>query len=207
VRDQNLLLILYKTVGHGTQILSKKNPGEKLWVMGPLGNGFNLPAPDKKAILVAGGIGIAPLFFLALSLKNRLHSFLTGFGTMKDIILPEHFIHEKLNASIATDDGSSGYSGFVTDLLESSLDALMNEKGKIAIYACGPMPMLKKTSLIAAEHDIVCHVSLEAQMACGLGACQGCAIRVIQQDQATPYRHVCKDGPVFLSNEIDWSKI
>jgi dihydroorotate dehydrogenase electron transfer subunit len=207
VRDHEILLILYKTVGHGTRILSKKKPGEKLWVMGSLGNGFNLPAPDKKAILVAGGIGLAPLYFLAHCLKNSLHSFLAGFGTMKDIIPPGHVTHENLTLTISTDDGSSGYSGFVTDLLETSLAAHAHEKEKIAIYACGPMSMLKKTASIAADRGIACQVSLEALMACGLGACQGCAVRVNQQDQSTPYRHVCKDGPVFPSNEIDWSNI
>jgi dihydroorotate dehydrogenase electron transfer subunit len=207
VRDQDLLLILYKTVGRGTQILSKKKPGEKLRVMGPLGNGFDLPAPDKKAILIAGGIGIAPLFFLAHYLKDGLHSFLTGFGTLKDIILPGHISSEDLNTSIATDDGSSGYSGFVTDLLETSLRSHAREKERIVIYSCGPMPMLKKTALIAASHGVECRVSLEALMACGLGACQGCAVKIVKQDQSSPYRHVCKDGPVFGSNEIDWSAV
>jgi dihydroorotate dehydrogenase electron transfer subunit len=207
INGQNNLLILYKTVGSGTKALSEKRPGEKLWVMGPLGNGFDLPAPSDKAILIAGGIGVAPLNFLANALKDNLLEFMAGFVSSGDIIPIKHTTHEELNVSIATDDGSSGYSGFVTGLLDEYLEKHSQKTSRLLIYACGPMPMLKKTALIAASRSIPCQVSIEALMACGLGACQGCAVKVVQQDQPTPYRHVCKDGPVFPSSDIDWSNV
>jgi dihydroorotate dehydrogenase electron transfer subunit len=206
IDDQNILLILYKTVGRGSVMLSEKRPGEKLWVMGPLGNGFNLPVPGSKAILVAGGIGVAPLNFLAGSIKETQMEFMIGFASSGDIIPSGQITGSDINPSIATDDGSFGYPGMVTGLLIECLDRNIHESDKLLIYACGPMPMLKKTAAIAAGRNITCHVSLEALMACGLGACQGCAIKIIPRDQS-PYRHVCKDGPVFLSSDIDWSSI
>jgi dihydroorotate dehydrogenase electron transfer subunit len=206
VDNQNILLILYKTVGRGTVMLSEKRPGERLWVMGPLGNGFNLPAPGSKAILVAGGIGMAPLNFLAGSIKKTQMEFMIGFASAVDIIPSGQITDRDMNISIATDDGSFGYPGMVTELLMECLDRHQHESDKLLIYACGPMPMLKKTAAIASGCNITCHVSLEAQMACGLGACQGCAVKIIPLGQS-PYRHVCKDGPVFLSSDIDWSNV
>jgi dihydroorotate dehydrogenase electron transfer subunit len=205
VQDQEILLILYKIVGRGTEMLAGKRPAEKLSVMGPLGHGFSLPDPDNQAILVAGGIGLAPLYFLACTLKDNLLEFMTGFGSSGDIIPGRYITHDDLNVSVATDDGSSGYSGFVTGLLDESLERHSQENSRLLIYACGPMPMLKKTASIASDRNIPCQVSLEALMACGLGACQGCAIKVLRQDQPTPYCHVCKDGPVFMASYVDWS--
>lgn len=207
INDQNILLILYKTVGSGTKILSEKRQGEKLWVMGPLGNGFDMPAPGNKAILVAGGIGVAPLNFLAGAIKENPMKFMIGFASSGDIIPGGQFADRGMNVSIATDDGSFGYKGMVTELLIEYINRHGYESNKLLIYACGPMPMLKKTAAIASDHNITCRVSLEALMACGLGACQGCAVKVLKQDQPTPYRHVCKDGPVFPSSDIDWSAL
>jgi dihydroorotate dehydrogenase electron transfer subunit len=132
--------------------------------------------------------------------------FMIGFASSGDIIPSGQITDRNLNVSIATDDGSFGYPGRVTQLLIECLDRHLHESDKLLIYACGPMPMLKKTAAIASGRNITCSVSLEALMACGLGACQGCAIKVISRDQST-YRHVCKDGPVFLSSDIDWSNI
>jgi dihydroorotate dehydrogenase electron transfer subunit len=205
--DRNILFILYKTVGSGTGVLSEKKLGERLWVMGPLGNGFSLPAPGNKAIMVAGGIGIAPLNFLAGAIKKKPIEFMIGFASSGDIIPNGQITDRDMNISIATDDGSFGYPGMVTELLIECLDRQVHQSDKLLIYACGPMPMLKKTALIAADRNIICWVSLEAMMACGLGACQGCAVKVMQQDKPTPYRHVCKDGPVFPSTDIDWSNV
>ncbi|MBN1626765.1 MAG: dihydroorotate dehydrogenase electron transfer subunit [Deltaproteobacteria bacterium] len=205
--DGEIALILYKIAGHGTEILSGKKAGEKLSVMGPLGQGFTLPGQNEKAVLVAGGIGIAPLYFLACALKDNQMEFMSGFDTSGNIISPEKIAGRSINISIATDDGSEGYSGMVTGLLDEYLDKNIYEKDSIIIYACGPSAMLKKVSSIAACREIPCQVSMEALMACGLGACQGCAVKVFPQNDLTLYRHVCKDGPVFPAHIIDWGAI
>jgi dihydroorotate dehydrogenase electron transfer subunit len=207
VFEEETVCILVKVVGHGTEILEGKKAGEKISVLGPLGQGFSLPDEDERAVLVAGGIGIAPLNFFARSIKNNPIKFMAGFASSKAMIPLIEINRRALDVSIATDDGSEGYSGMVTGLLESYLDEQINKSEKISIYACGPLPMLKKTTSIASERAIGCQVSLESLMACGLGACQGCAVKKSAQDNATHYLHVCKDGPVFSSNTIDWSII
>jgi dihydroorotate dehydrogenase electron transfer subunit len=206
IAEPDILCILYKKVGHGTGMLAGKKAGEKLSILGPLGQGFTLPG-SNKAILVAGGIGSAPLYFLSRAIKDTPVEFMIGYGSSKDIIPNQHITGQDEQISIATDDGSAGYPGFVTGLLEKYLDSQAHERDKLTIYACGPLPMLKKTAIIAADRNVSCQVSLEALMACGLGACQGCAVKVLNQDNQTQYRHVCKDGPVFPSREIDWSNI
>ena len=203
--DKDTICILYKTVGHGTEILTGKKEGERLSVMGPLGRGFNLPDDNLNAVLVAGGIGVAPLYFLARSIKQNPMEFMAGFGSIKEIIPHEHITDQSLNISIATDDGSQGYSGMVTGLLDGYLEKKIKDNKKLIIYACGPLPMLKKISSIASDRNIPCQVSLESLMACGLGACQGCAVRMFSPDNQISYGHVCKDGPVFPSQAVDWS--
>jgi dihydroorotate dehydrogenase electron transfer subunit len=207
IDNEDNVCILYKTIGHGTEMLSEKRAGEKLSILGPLGQGFILPESDSKAILVAGGIGAAPLYFLAQALKDNPMEFMAGFGSSGDIIPNQQINDRQIKVSIATDDGSEGYSGRVTGLLEEYLDKSTNESGMLTIYSCGPLPMLKKTASIASSRNITCQVSMEALMACGLGACQGCAVNVLRQDNQTHYCHVCKDGPVFSSLVIDWSKV
>jgi len=205
--DGKIVLILYKIVGQGTEILAGKKAGETLSVMGPLGQGFNMPGKNEKAVLVAGGIGIAPLYYLAGALNNDQMEFMSGFDTSVNIISPGEITGRSINISIATDDGTEGYSGMVTGLLDEYLDKNIHENGSTVIYACGPLKMLKKVSSIAADRKIPCQVSLEALMACGLGACQGCAVKILPQNDLTLYRHVCKDGPVFPAHIIDWSGI
>ncbi len=207
VRDKDIVCILYKTVGHGTGLMSLKKAGEKISVMGPLGRGFSIPDGKLHAILVGGGIGIAPLHFLTHALKDTPMEFMAGFGKSGDIIPLEPASGRALGISIATDDGSAGYPGMVTGLLDEYLSRNIYEKDSMAIYACGPLAMLKKVSSIASGRNIPCQVSLESLMACGLGACQGCAVKIPAQDNNAFYRHVCKDGPVFSSQDIDWSDV
>ena len=204
VHDKNTICILYKTIGHGTYLLSGKKAGERISVMGPLGRGFSLPDEDRKALLVSGGIGAAPLYFLAGALKNKPMEFMSGFATSMDIIPLDQETGHTVGISIATDDGSKGYSGMVTGLLDEYLTRNIHGKYPITIYACGPLAMLKKVSSIAFHHNIPCQVSLEALMACGLGACQGCVIPLYkdQKRQETHYKRVCKEGPVFDSWEV-----
>ncbi|NLD35795.1 MAG: dihydroorotate dehydrogenase electron transfer subunit [Desulfatiglans sp.] len=196
--------ILYKVVGKGTVILSKKIAGDKLSVLGPLGKGFDIAGRAEHLFIVAGGIGIAPMLFLSQAVDKNAFTFLAGFRNSDEIIDPLS-AGIKQDISIATDDGSRGYHGRVTDLLEQEIIKCRNNA--LAICACGPLPMLKALSNISGKYRIPCRVSMETFMACGLGACQGCVIRSASALDQISYHHVCKDGPVFDINEIDWENI
>jgi dihydroorotate dehydrogenase electron transfer subunit len=204
VEDEGTIKILYKVVGRGTKILSNKKSGEYLSVLGPLGKEFKMPDRSEVIFLVAGGIGIAPLLFLYQEIKSFDINFLTGFRTSKEIIDPS-LTGNKINNLIATDDGSMGYSGRVTDLLLEKLEH--SRQKNISIYACGPLPMLKAVRNAALKYNIPCQVSMETFMACGLGACQGCVLGSDRVKTGRAYLHVCKEGPVFDINEIDWENI
>ncbi|MFC1494706.1 dihydroorotate dehydrogenase electron transfer subunit [Thermodesulfobacteriota bacterium] len=198
--------ILYRIVGKGTKILSNKKRGEFLSILGPLGSEFKFPNSGQKAVLIAGGIGIAPIFFLGQSLKPGNFDFLVGFKTFEEIIKVEDISgKQNFNVSMATDDGSFGYKGRVTDLLEETLKQY--QKHPDIIYACGPLPMLKQAALTARKHDISCQVSIETFMACGLGVCQGCAVKVTASESGTGYQRACKEGPVFDANELEWASL
>ena len=179
--------------------MSKARTGEKLSVLGPLGIGFMPPGTGQRAIFVAGGIGIAPLIFLAREIRERIEVFLAGYGTAEEIVgldgLPD------LGLALATDDGTCGHKGPVTDLLQARLESPARDQRMV--FACGPLPMLKRVAAITLARNIPCQVSLEGSMACGLGACQGCAIRGLS-GQKPAYLHVCHDGPVFDVKSIDW---
>lgn len=205
IGENDLVYIVYRVVGKGTAIMSQTGKGEKLSVMGPLGTGFTFPRIDQTPVLVAGGMGIAPLLFLARAMKIRAMVFLAGFASSRQIIDPDQIGHSSIDISLATDDGSRGYSGTVTDYLAEYLHNQETGRDSITIYSCGPLPMLKKAASTAADFDLPCQVSLETVMACGLGACQGCAIKVLSTEGQLSYRHVCKDGPVFSSSIIDWN--
>lgn len=187
------LSLLYRVAGRGTEYLSRKKAGETLALVGPLGNGF--PLSEQDAVLVAGGIGAAPLYYLLRTLhaNQRKTTFLYGAKTAGELARRESF---RALASVyreATDDGSSGYAGMVTDLLEPLLSG-----GSPVVYACGPEPMLHQVSRLADLHNTPCYVSLEARMACGVGACLGCVIPAA----GGQYRRVCADGPVFDAREV-----
>jgi dihydroorotate dehydrogenase electron transfer subunit len=205
IREDDLVLILYRVVGRGTAMMCDAREGESLSVLGPLGSGFEMPQKGEKSILVAGGMGIAPLIFLASKMAPGSFSFLAGFGSANEIVSADKTGTSGIDLSISTDDGSAGHSGFVTDLLENRLAGL---DGKInpVVFACGPLPMLKKVAAITLDKNAPCQVSLEAAMACGLGACQGCAIRR-SPEQSTAYYNVCQDGPVFDANALDWEAL
>ena len=196
----SVIEILYEAVGKGTEILAKRKAGEYIDVIGPLGNGFScrLSAKSKhKPVLVAGGMGVAPLFFLAQKLKNYKGLVLIGARTKKQILCEKEFQKAGFDVKIATDDGSAGFRGRVTDLLEDLLRAPSHELA--AIYACGPRPMLKEISRLASKYKISSQISLEEHMACGIGACLGCAVSTKEG-----FKRVCKEGPVFKAQEIIW---
>jgi dihydroorotate dehydrogenase electron transfer subunit len=200
------LLILYRVVGKGTAIMAETRKGERLSLLGPLGSGFELPKGKKPSLLVAGGIGIAPLLFLIQSMNSRSVQLMTGFGSADEIIGIDEVGDFPIHVSIATDDGTAGHAGPVTDLMEAFLRDRSPEKDALTIFTCGPEAMLRKVAAMALERELSCQVSLEAAMACGLGACQGCAIKASANERRA-YYHVCADGPVFLATAIDWDSL
>jgi dihydroorotate dehydrogenase electron transfer subunit len=204
LRKSDLLLILYRVAGKGTAILSEKGKGDRLSVLGPLGKGFVIPPDEKTSLLVAGGIGVAPLIFLAQRMRDADTRMLVGYRSGSELLPMGNFALDTMEVRIATEDGSKGHHGMVTDLLANEL-----EKDAIRlpnVYACGPAPMLKKVATMGFKRGFPCQVSLEAFMACGLGACQGCAVKAAP-GQKHVYDHVCQDGPVFQNDKVDWKSL
>jgi len=206
--------ILYTIAGKGTLILSKKQRGDALDLLGPLGNGFRVTPHLKTAILVAGGIGVAPLLCLAGALKEKKssrdtapHTFvLIGGKTKKDVLCRNDFKRLGTTVLTSTEDGSSGTRGLVTDLLRSFFLKHPPSNGlPLMLFGCGPFPMLRALSEIAHLQGLPCQISLESRMACAVGACLGCTIP-IRSDNTTglSYQRACKEGPVFESTAIAW---
>jgi dihydroorotate dehydrogenase electron transfer subunit len=204
--ERDSFLVLYRAVGQGTAILTEAKGGEILSVLGPLGKGFELPASDAVPVLVGGGMGVAPLFFLAQRLKKRKTLFMMGFASEKDVLAIPQIKGTRTQVSIATEDGSKGHSGFVTDLLDDFLVKSGVGRKRHLLFTCGPKGMMSKMADISSSHGIPCQFSLEASMACGLGACLGCAIKA-PESSGRAYVHVCKDGPVFRTGAIDWKAL
>ncbi len=198
--------LLYEVVGGATEVLSQRKPGEYLDVIGPLGNGFTLNTKHKTLnILVAGGIGVAPLAFLADRLVHspqcpavhRKPLVLIGAKTKNQVLCGKEFRRLDCQVKVSTDDGSRGSKGKVTDLLRNLVSSI--EYRVSSIYACGPRPMLKEISRISKKYNIPAQVSLEEHMACGIGACLGCVVNTKEG-----FKRVCKEGPVFNADEIIW---
>ncbi len=197
--------IFYEVLGQGTKILSQKRQGEYLDVVGPLGNGFKLGWQiGRREIIVSGGMGVAPLVFLAERLINRKTGIpkrkilvLIGARTKSKILCEKEFKALGCQVKITTDDGSKGFQGKVTDLLSNLL--LTIDYRPSTIYACGPKPMLKAIAGISLKYNVPAQVSLEEHMACGIGACLGCVVRT-----KNGYQRVCVDGPVFEASQIIW---
>jgi dihydroorotate dehydrogenase electron transfer subunit len=200
---QTFCEILYKVVGKGTQMLASLHHGDHLDLLAPLGKGFTAGDPAEEKILVGGGVGLAPLYYLAkeLTKSSRVRLF-AGGRNKEDILCITEFERLGVETYVATDDGTLGEQGLVTKVLETHLTAV---SGKKSLFACGPFPMLKAVAGIAQRHDLECQVSLEAYMACGVGACLGCVLKGRNHTDETPdYRCVCKDGPVFPYRELRW---
>lgn len=186
------LRLVFQIVGKGTELFSKLTNGDKIRILGPCGNGYNLK--DGKAILVGGGIGVPPLLETCKKLKGE-KTVILGFRSGS--FLTEEFAKYNAEVFVATDDGSVGFKGNVVDLLKAQ-----NLSANV-IYSCGPRIMLKFLSQWAEEKGIECQVSMEERMACGIGACVGCVIKIKDGDDWT-HKKVCKDGPVFDSKEVIW---
>lgn len=200
-----LLEFFYQVVGRGTRLLSELKPGETTDLLGPLGRGWR-PAPGaERLILVAGGMGIVPLRGLADQQRaqgdKRRMTLLWGVKRGADLCGLEDLEALEVELRPASEDGAYGHRGLATDLLEPTLA----ECGRtpVAVFACGPWAMLKRIAEITRRQGIPCQVSLDAFMACGLGACLTCAVR--SRDEPARNLRVCKEGPVFGADEIDWT--
>ena len=194
--------ILYQIVGKGTKMLCGVKPGDELSVLGPLGNGYQIESDAYKPLLIGGGMGWAALNQLASELKNSNREFYSFCGAKN------HDFHLATGASeivsadfSATDDGSFGHHGFITERVEKWLE--VNNSDNLYIFACGPIPMLRAVQKLAGKFNLSGQMSLEARMACGFGVCLGCAIK---KARAEGYYKVCKDGPVFNLDEVDLSE-
>lgn len=199
--ERNRVIFMYEVVGPGTTALSKVLSGDTIDIIGPLGNGFRYKKSVKKnpSILVAGGMGVVPLLFLAKQLicnKNK-PLVLIGGRTKAYIVCQEEFKKLGCDVKISTDDGSAGFNGRVTELLQSLL--MTGDSRHATIYSCGPKPMLKAVSAICLEKNIPGQLSLEEHMSCGIGACLGCVV-----ETTDGYQRVCKEGPVFETRQIIW---
>ena len=181
--------IFYRVVGRGTEILSRRHAGERLNILGALGNGFT--PRDGKVLLVGGGMGLAPLLCAAEQFSADI---LMGGRTAAEVAFwQEEFRPHAEEIFITTDDGTVGLYGFVTD----ALPAVLSKKNYAAVLTCGPEVMMRGVAKIAREKNLPCEVSFEKRMACGLGACLSCSI-----DTANGRRKVCKDGPIFDAKEV-----
>jgi dihydroorotate dehydrogenase electron transfer subunit len=216
VGDHRVVEIIYRIVGQGTGLLSTLPAGAALRVMGPLGEGFTIIPGRTDIILIAGGMGLAPLSFLAghyfdlirrpnkaaRGRQRRRIIFYMGAKTEDDLAGVERIEDYCDEVKISTDDGSLGFHGTVNELFRK--DMTFYKPHDTAVYACGPAPMLKELAEVFCGKDAFCQVSMEERMACGLGACLGCALPVKGRGGAVAYKRVCKDGPVFNINDVAW---
>ena len=188
--------------GPGTQALTALEPGDQVSVIGPLGRGFPLPCEPVPCILVGGGYGSAPLFWLAEQLRERGCAVEIVLGAASadrlfGVVEARRFAD---GVTVTTDDGSAGSQGWVSDVVPG----LVERTGAGVIYACGPMGMLRSLSTIADEHGIVAQVAVEESMACGVGICMTCVMPVTDPDGTTSMVRSCLDGPVFRGDRVRW---
>ncbi len=192
--------ILFRVVGRGTRLLSRLRAGDRVDALGPLGQGFRTDA--EHPVLVGGGVGVAPLLFLTERLleQGRRPLLLLGARTDRDLLCHQDFTCLAVPCRVATEDGSAGEPGLVTGLLDRALD---EAAPGTAVYACGPPAMLAAVAGRCRRAGVPCQVSLEAHMACGVGACLGCVVPGTDE----PYLRVCREGPVVDANRVDWARL
>ena len=199
---EDSVTVLYKTEGEGTRILSKLRAGAAISVQGPLGNGFPVEDRFDRHIIVAGGIGVAPFPALAEALTTEIEvrpEVIIAARSDKHILCDDFFQDLGCKVHLATDDGSAGKKAFAASMLESLAPGPSDR-----VYACGPMIMMKTTSEVAVKAGANCLVALEAQMACGDGACLGCVVESKLEQEGEKMIRVCCDGPVLDTTLIDW---
>lgn len=194
-REAGTLRLVFEVRGNGTKRLSEVNTGEELDLIAPLGNGFSAVETGGKRILaVGGGIGVPPMLETAKAYPNA--AAILGFRDYRRVILTEDFEKYGIRTILCTDDGSVGLRGTVAAPLKDELE----KKDVAAVFACGPLPMLRAVQALAREYGVFCELSLEERMGCGVGACVGCVCRVVRGGEEKLLR-VCKDGPVFNAEE------
>lgn len=196
--DENIVEFVFQVKGKGTTILSSKELGDSIDVLGPLGQGFFKFEGKKNIAIIGGGIGIFPLHELAKRAKNECNiNMYLGFRNKEFVVLEEEYKSKANKFVLTTDDGSYGNKGFAIDFLKQDIE---NENID-GIFACGPLPMLKAVQELAKHTNTPCQISLEERMGCGIGVCLGCAVEVNAGDEIV-YTHVCKAGPVFDSRVV-----
>jgi dihydroorotate dehydrogenase electron transfer subunit len=213
-KSEGYIVILFKISGSGTTQLSCKDTGEKIHILGPLGNGFPKLNGECDTIMAAGGIGLPPLFFLAKKsiadgLIPRKITFIAGAKNKTELFAEKSVLELGINLTICTDDGSVGRKGHVVTILTDD----MAESDKPLVYACGPSAMLFEIDKLLVKRSLVGYLSLESLMPCGYGICSGCAVKVVPSPDRGPtddnrdyhLKRVCIDGPVFKSGEVIWA--
>ncbi len=217
--DNVTIDILFKVLGAATVRMTTLKPGDEITIIGPLGNGFTVDETKTNALLVAGGLGAPPLQHLANHIKvnypeMRVVAF-AGAQTYSELpftvlidneegLFLDEFSRMRVESHIATDDGSAGFKGFVTQRVGQWIEEHEPDTSESIIYSCGPEPMLASVAKLAADHNIKCQVSMESMMACGIGLCQSCIVRANTAAGETSYKLCCQDGPVFDSKELDF---
>lgn len=196
--DDSNIELLYKVIGSQTELMSHWKAGDPVKILGPLGNSFEIPAPEAEIVLLAGGVGAAPLLFFRdrLSESGVKPKFFLGAQTQNQLPLR---IDAKSELIIVTDDGSCGRQGLVTAVFHEYIAAI---DSPLAVYACGPDAMLQALQPMLENSNLIVFVSLEKTMACGLGLCQGCIVKNAGHRGGGDYSLVCRDGPVFNLRDI-----
>lgn len=211
--DKGTFSLLYDVVGRGTKLLKAMHKGDIVSVIGPLGSAFDIgDDPSVSHVLVAGGCGTAPIHFLS-DYICRNHgcsnvTVLVGAKAGDGVLCYREFVAHGVNVEVATEDGSFGFHGLVTDLLASCLSDKFSTSTGIRVYSCGPMAMMREVARICREMKVgCCQLSLETAMACGMGVCMGCAVKtrsVSGKDGEWTYSRACTEGPVFNAEELVW---
>ncbi len=196
-KENNIIEFIFQVKGKGTEILSSKQIGDNIDILGPLGNGTFDLKDYKNVAVIGGGIGVFPLYELVKSSPKDVETnTYLGFRNKELVTLENEFKEASSYFILTTDDGSYGENGFAIDYLKKDIE----KKNIEAIYACGPMPMLKAVKKLSEETKIPAYLSLEKLMGCGVGACLGCNVMNVKKGS---YDKVCKDGPVFLAEDVE----
>lgn len=199
--DSQYFRILYKEVGRGTREMAAMPVGKTVSLIGPLGNGFPIPPAGALPVLVAGGYGVAPLYFLATR-TERPGILFVGGRTTADILCVDEFRAIGWEVRVTTEDGSEGLRGRVTDALDQWMPSVVGDVP--VFYACGPDGLLRAVDERVCKKGWNGWISLDKHMGCGVGACLACVQRVHTGDGTTQWKRVCKDGPIFPAGEIFW---
>jgi dihydroorotate dehydrogenase electron transfer subunit len=215
------LEIIHRVVGVGTEWMSHLHEGDLVNILGPLGNHFTLPPDGSAAILVGGGVGIPPMLYLADDMKRS--NCIVFSGAVSRDLLPlkidqafdgddpcvprprvREFARNNIDSVVSTDDGSYGFRGFVTQALEQYLDSRADPSTRPILYTCGPEPMMQRVAEIGATRGLEVQVAVERAMACGMGTCQSCCIRIRKSESDWRYALACTEGPIFRGEQLLW---